>query len=148
MISKSHLINLYFDLNSGYFLSIKIISYLFGRFFDKIDPIYPDAPVITIFSLIFFLYIHYFNMEDIKKLILLLPEKLKKKIYFTFSFMVFLAFLEIISIGAVVPVVGILIDPSFVSQNEILKNIFDYFKITDVQNYIYFALLVLLICMF
>ena len=38
--------------------------------------------------------------------------------------MVFLAFLEIISIGAVVPVVGILIDPSFVSQNEILKKIY------------------------
>lgn len=85
-------------------------------------------------------------MDDIKKLILLLPQNLKRKFISLFFFMVFLAFLEIVSIGAVVPVVGILIDPSFVSQNEILKNIFDYFQITNVQNYIYFALLVLLIC--
>ena len=87
-------------------------------------------------------------MEDIKKLILLLPQKLKRKFISLFFLMVFLAFLEIVSIGAVVPVVGILINPSYVSQNEILKNIFDYFQITDVQNYIYFALLVLLICYF
>ena len=87
-------------------------------------------------------------MKDINKLILLLPKKLKRKFISLFFLMVFLAFLEIVSIGAVVPVVGILINPSYVSQNEILKNIFDYFQITDVQNYIYFALLVLLICYF
>ena len=87
-------------------------------------------------------------MEDIKKLILLLPQNLKRKFISLFFFMVFLAFLEIISIGAVVPVVGILIDPSFVAENQTLQNIFDYFHITNVQNYIYFALSILLFCYF
>ena len=76
-------------------------------------------------------------MEDIKKLILLLPQKLKRKFILLFFFMVFLAFLEIISIGAVVPVIGILIDPSFVAENQTLLNIFDYFNIINVQNYLF-----------
>ena len=59
-------------------------------------------------------------MDDIKKLILLLPKNLKRKFISLFVFMVILAFLETLSIGVVIPAVGILIDPSFVSENEIL----------------------------
>ncbi len=83
-------------------------------------------------------------MKSIIRLISILPKNLKKSLIFLFFFMVVLAFLEILSIGSVLPVVGILTDKSFVNENEYLSYFFNLFSISNKDYYIYFALLTLL----
>ena len=83
-------------------------------------------------------------MKSIIKFISILPKNLKKRLIFLFFFMVVLAFLEILSIGSVLPVVGILTDKSFVNENEYLSHFFNLFSISNKDYYIYFALLTLL----
>lgn len=82
-------------------------------------------------------------MNKIKKFILILPLKVKKNFLLLFLLMIFLGFLEIISIGAVVPVIGIMLDPDFVNRYQFLNSLFNYFGIINTSNYIYFALIVL-----
>ncbi len=57
--------------------------------------------------------------------------------------MVFLGFLEIISIGAVVPVIGVMLDSDFISNNEFLNSIFVFFGFNSFSNYIYITLIIL-----
>ena len=82
-------------------------------------------------------------MNKLLNFYLILPKKLKKNFYALIILMVFLGFLEIMSIGAVVPVIGVMLDENFVNENEILNSIFIFFGLNNFSNYIFLTLIIL-----
>jgi ATP-binding cassette, subfamily B, bacterial PglK len=60
-----------------------------------------------------------------------LPKRRQKQFYLLLIIMIFASFLEIVSIGAVVPFLGVLTAPEQVYQNQLLQPIIKYLKLTE-----------------
>jgi len=69
-------------------------------------------------------------LSDIYSLLETLSKKRKIQLYFIFFLIILNSIFELASLGAVVPLIGVIIDPEIIFSNIYIKNIFNYFGYT------------------
>src|SRR5690625_601635 len=82
--------------------------------------------------------------STIKKLLLLIDNKAKKKLLLLLGMMIFAAIFETAGIGLIVPLVGIIANPSIIQEQAILAYIYDYLNFQSTRNFIIFSVVLLL----
>lgn len=80
--------------------------------------------------------------DSIKKVFMLFNKREKNKLLLIFFMMIFAALLETVSIGIIVPVVGIVTNPTIVQENKYLSIIYETF---DFQSYAAFIVLTVVV---
>ena len=88
-------------------------------------------------------------MKTYFKVLLVIPKKLRKKFFLTCILSTFVAFIELIGVAAILPLVSIISDPNYFSNNVIHKFLYDKFLISSQQNYLlFFSILTILFFLF
>jgi len=76
-------------------------------------------------------------------------EKKDKKIFFGIVFLMAIAgFLEILSVGILIPFLSFLLDPALLLENEIVLKYFSFIVEIENEKLIYFLLLCIFVCFF
>src|SRR5690625_6881078 len=81
---------------------------------------------------------------NIKKLLLLIDKKARKKLFILLIMMILAAIFETAGIGLIVPLVGIIANPSIIQEQAILAYIYDFLNFQSTRYFIIFSVVLLL----
>lgn len=84
-------------------------------------------------------------MDIVKKLLMLFDKKDKQKLLLLFFMMIVAALFETIGIGLIIPIVGILTNPSVIHEQPILSSTYDWFHFQTTSSFIVFSVIILLL---
>lgn len=82
--------------------------------------------------------------ETVKKLLLLIDKRARKKLLILLLMMMFAAIFETVGIGLIVPLVGMIANPSIIQEQMILTNIYEFLNFQSTQSFIVFSVVALL----
>ncbi|ETI67548.1 ABC transporter ATP-binding protein [Neobacillus vireti] len=84
-------------------------------------------------------------IDSIKKLLMLFDKKEKVRLLILFFMMIIAAVFETLGIGMIVPIVGILTNPSIINEHTVLSFIYRLFNFQSTSSFIVFAVSILLL---
>ncbi|WP_404405965.1 ABC transporter ATP-binding protein [Jeotgalibacillus malaysiensis] len=87
-------------------------------------------------------------MQSLWKVKNLFSESEKKKFYILMVMMVIAAFFETLGIGLIVPLIGIITDPTILSENAILNNLYNQIGFENYEQFMLAAVLFMLVVFF
>lgn len=82
--------------------------------------------------------------DTFKKLLKFFDRREKRKLFLLLIMMVFAAIFETVGIGLIIPLVGIIMNPSIIHKQAILTSVYGFFQFQSTQQFIIFAVGVLL----
>ncbi|WP_078595887.1 ABC transporter ATP-binding protein [Evansella clarkii] len=83
--------------------------------------------------------------DTVKKLFNLFSKKEKKNLLFLLFMMILAALFETIGIGLIVPLVGVITNPSVIHEQAILAYVYNAFKFQSTSSFMFFSVIFLLI---
>lgn len=83
--------------------------------------------------------------DSVRKLAMLFDKREKKKLFIIFLMMILAAIFETMSIGIIIPFVGILTNPDMIQEQPILSYVYDLFNFDSTTAFIVFAVGILIL---
>jgi ABC-type bacteriocin/lantibiotic exporter with double-glycine peptidase domain len=81
----------------------------------------------------------------IRKILDLLSIKERKNLYFLWTVLVIMAFIEMAGIASIMPFMSVVANPEVVETNSWMKQVYEFFRFTSVANFLFFLGLSLLV---